>query len=55
VKYVPGVIGGHCVMPNIQILLRLGSSAMLQAIESSNKQKLERNAKQTTALLGVTA
>lgn len=55
VKYVPGVIGGHCVMPNIQILLRLGSSAMLQAIESSNKQKLERDAKQTTALLGVTA
>ena len=46
VKYVPGVIGGHCVMPNIKILHRLGLSAMLQAIESSNEQKLERDARQ---------
>ena len=48
VKYVPGVIGGHCVIPNLEILLRLGPSAMLQAIQSSNKQKLERDARQTT-------
>jgi UDP-N-acetyl-D-mannosaminuronate dehydrogenase len=44
VTYVPGVIGGHCVMPNISILLRLGPSAMLQAIQSSNEQKIERDA-----------
>ncbi len=48
VKYVPGVIGGHCVMPNIKTLLQLGPSAMLQAIESSNKQKLEREPRQTS-------
>ena len=47
VKYFPGVIGGHCVMPNIKILLQLGASEMLQAIESSNKRKIERDAKKT--------
>jgi UDP-N-acetyl-D-mannosaminuronate dehydrogenase len=42
VKYFPGVIGGHCVMPNIKILSRLDQSAILQAIESSNEMKIER-------------
>ena len=46
VKYIPGVIGGHCVMPNIKILRQLGPSEILQAIESSNKQKTEREARQ---------
>ena len=35
-KYFPGVIGGHCVMPNINILLQKFPSAHLQAIVQSN-------------------
>lgn len=41
-KYFPGVIGGHCVMPNIKILRRFDDSAILRAIEASNQAKLER-------------
>ena len=44
VKYFPGVIGGHCVMPNIKTLSRLGHSVMLEAIEASNRMKVEREA-----------
>lgn len=42
VKYLPGIIGGHCVMPNIEIMNRLRPSEILQAIQSSNKEKIER-------------
>src|SRR5438552_3433681 len=35
-KYFPGVIGGHCVMPNINILLQKFPSALLEAIVQSN-------------------
>jgi UDP-N-acetyl-D-mannosaminuronate dehydrogenase len=42
VKYFPGVIGGHCVMANIEILRRDGRSDVLEAIRSSNRQKIER-------------
>lgn len=42
VKYFPGVIGGHCVMPNIEILLGLTDSDFLEAIKKSNAQKVER-------------
>src|SRR5262245_9960044 len=45
VKYFPGVTGGHCVMSNIEILSRMNHSDILKAIESSNKQKVEREAK----------
>ena len=44
VKYFPGVIGGHCVMPNIEILSRLGHSEFLPAIKSSNRNKTAREA-----------
>jgi UDP-N-acetyl-D-mannosaminuronate dehydrogenase len=36
VKYFPGEIGGHCVMPNIDILLQKFPSDLLQAIVQSN-------------------
>ena len=39
VKYSPGVIGGHCVMPNIEILLQKFPSGLLQAITYSNQLK----------------
>jgi len=35
-KYFPGEIGGHCVMPNINILLQKFPSAFLRAIVQSN-------------------
>jgi len=41
VKYFPGVIGGHCVMPNIAILLQKFPSRLLQAIVRSNMLKQE--------------
>lgn len=41
-KYVPGVIGGHCVMPNIDILSGLDESDLLLAIQSSNARRLEQ-------------
>jgi UDP-N-acetyl-D-mannosaminuronate dehydrogenase len=44
VKYFPGVIGGHCVMPNIEILRKFDQSVMLNAIQTSNRMKLEREA-----------
>ena len=39
VKYFPDVIGGHCVMPNIAILLEQFPSGLLQAIVQSNMLK----------------
>jgi UDP-N-acetyl-D-mannosaminuronate dehydrogenase len=39
VKYFPGVIGGHCVMPNIDILLEAFPSDLLEAIAYSNALK----------------
>jgi UDP-N-acetyl-D-mannosaminuronate dehydrogenase len=44
VKYVPGIIGGHCVMPNIEILRKFTDSAMLKAIQASNGMKMAREA-----------
>jgi UDP-N-acetyl-D-mannosaminuronate dehydrogenase len=42
VKFFPGVIGGHCVMPNIEILSQLTRSEILDAIRASNDMKAER-------------
>jgi len=39
VKYFPDVIGGHCVMPNIDILLQKFPSGLLQAIVQSDTLK----------------
>ena len=44
VKYFPGVIGGHCVMPNIEILRKFDHAVMLEAIQASNRMKMEREA-----------
>jgi len=45
VKFFPGVIGGHCVMPNIKILRELGQSLFLDAIKISNEMKIEHEDK----------
>jgi UDP-N-acetyl-D-mannosaminuronate dehydrogenase len=39
VKYFPGAIGGHCVMPNIGILRQQFRSGLLEAILQSNELK----------------
>lgn len=39
VRYFPGVIGGHCVMPNVKILKSIFKSGILDAIERSNEMK----------------
>lgn len=44
VKYFPGVIGGHCVMPNIEILREINHSQLLAAIQDSNEKKIQREA-----------
>lgn len=44
VRYFPGVIGGHCVMPNIEILEGFFPSALLKAIRNSNEMKIAREA-----------
>ena len=38
-KFFPGFIGGHCVIPNIHLLLELGSSPLFDAILESNARK----------------
>jgi hypothetical protein len=35
-RYFPGIIGGHCVIPNIELLRKLIDSPMLDAILESN-------------------
>lgn len=44
VKYFPGVIGGHCLMPNIKLLKGTFDSRILDAIEHSNALKAQREA-----------
>jgi len=36
VRYTPGIIGGHCVMPNVRLLKRTFESRLLDAVEWSN-------------------
>jgi UDP-N-acetyl-D-mannosaminuronate dehydrogenase len=38
-RYYPGFIGGHCVMPNIQLLLKIAPSSFLEAIVESNERR----------------
>jgi UDP-N-acetyl-D-mannosaminuronate dehydrogenase len=52
VKYFPGVIGGHCVMPNIELLSMFEQSVVLDAIQASNRMKMERE-KQTKGVVAV--
>ncbi len=40
-RYFPGFIGGHCVIPNIQLLRQLRDSPLLDAIMQSNAQRAD--------------
>jgi hypothetical protein len=48
VKFFPGIVGGHCVMPNIEILEQLTHSRLLDAIRASNDEKIAREALKAT-------
>ena len=38
-RYFPGFIGGHCVIPNIKLLLQIAPSQTLEAILDSNERR----------------
>lgn len=38
-RFFPGFIGGHCVIPNINLLLKLTSSPLLEAVLDSNERR----------------
>jgi UDP-N-acetyl-D-mannosaminuronate dehydrogenase len=38
-RYFPGFIGGHCVIPNIKLLLQIAPSPALEAILESNERR----------------
>jgi UDP-N-acetyl-D-mannosaminuronate dehydrogenase len=38
-RYFPGFIGGHCVIPNIKLLLQIAPSPALEALLDSNEQR----------------
>jgi UDP-N-acetyl-D-mannosaminuronate dehydrogenase len=42
VKFFPGVIGGHCVMQNIELLKSIFNSDILDSVEKSNNMKKMR-------------
>jgi UDP-N-acetyl-D-mannosaminuronate dehydrogenase len=44
VRFFPGIIGGHCVLPNIRLLKRQFSSRLLDAIEWSNDLRVAQGA-----------
>jgi UDP-N-acetyl-D-mannosaminuronate dehydrogenase len=39
--YFPGFIGGHCVIPNINLLRRIADSPLLEAVLDSNRRRAE--------------
>lgn len=51
VRYFPGIIGRHCVMPNIKILSEVDRSLLLKAIQASNEMKIDREARKQRAEL----
>ena len=40
-RYFPGFIGGHCVIPNINLLQRIAHSPLLEAVLDSNCRRTE--------------
>jgi hypothetical protein len=38
-RYFPGFIGGHCVVPNINLLLQIDSAPLLEAVLDSNQRR----------------
>lgn len=45
-KYFPGFIGGHCVIPNLNLLLQLAPAPLLEAVLDSNRRRTDEIAAQ---------
>jgi UDP-N-acetyl-D-mannosaminuronate dehydrogenase len=50
-KYFPGFIGGHCVIPNIDLMRTIASSPMLEAVLESNCRRVEELANEARMAL----
>jgi UDP-glucose 6-dehydrogenase len=50
-KYYPGFIGGHCVVPNIELLSTVASSPLLSAMLASNRRRAEELAREARMAL----
>ena len=48
-RYFPGFIGGHCVIPNIGLLLKLRDSQLLRAVLDSNAERANEQNSPTAA------
>jgi UDP-glucose 6-dehydrogenase len=55
VRYFPGFIGGHCVIPNINLLLSLADSPLLRAILHSNELRAAELGERTPQADGVSS
>jgi UDP-N-acetyl-D-mannosaminuronate dehydrogenase len=44
VRFFPGIIGGHCVLPNIELLKQRFHSELLKAVEWSNELRVAEGA-----------
>jgi UDP-glucose 6-dehydrogenase len=50
-KYYPGFIGGHCVIPNIDLMHTIAPSPMLDAVLESNRRRVEELANEARMAL----
>jgi UDP-glucose 6-dehydrogenase len=41
-EFYPGVVGGHCVMPNIEVIRQVRDSELMKWLEWSNEMKKKR-------------
>lgn len=39
-RYFPGIIGGHCVLPNIDLMLQVAPAPLLEAVRESNQRRI---------------
>ncbi len=54
VRFLPGIIGGHCVMPNIKILNQFSRSVILDAIHAYNGLKIDRESQKGSTAASAT-
>jgi UDP-N-acetyl-D-mannosaminuronate dehydrogenase len=47
-RYFPGFIGGHCVIPNINLLLQVAPSGFLEAVLDSNERRVHELASESS-------
>jgi UDP-glucose 6-dehydrogenase len=50
-KYYPGFIGGHCVIPNIELLSTIASSPLLNGVLASNRRRTQELANEARMAL----